>query len=114
MKLNPGSRVRLILKNLVTTFDPIDSVIDFTIDDDGEWHTATFVGTPKRNYSTRWRSQSKTQWKSEAQSDEWFAGPEGAGDGAVVLDPGTHSVEIRLTTGVEVIQFKTDDIVVAD
>lgn len=106
MKLNPASRVKLRLANLTTNFDPSDeTTVEIGVDDD--WYPAHWVGeAPVKNLGAKWTWQ--------AESDDWFAGPEVDDETSIPLELGTHKVEARLTTGDQVVAFRTADLTVAE
>lgn len=106
MKLNPASRVKLRLTNITTNFDPAaETTVEVGVDDD--WYPATWRSDPVQNLGA-------TRWTRNAESDDWFAGPEVTDEDVVTLELGDHKVEVRLTTGDQVVAFTTGTITVAE
>lgn len=106
MKLNPGSRVKFKVDNVTTTWNPADTTVEVSIG--GDWYPATWSGDAIRNLG-------QAKWTRDAETDDWFCGPDADPEGATVLEAGDHVTEVRLTNpSGQVVVFGTDTITVAD
>lgn len=105
MKLNPASRVRLRLAAITTNFEPVDTTVEVGVDD--QWYPATWRGEATHDLGAR-------QWTWQAESDDYFCGPEVEDETAVTLELGTHKAEVRLTTGDQIVAFVAGTITVAE
>ena len=97
MKFDAGTRTR-ILVDVTAEIDPTDSTVEVRVDD--TWHPATWLDEPVESRSA---ANARTTWKQTARTDTYFAGPDAAAGGATVLALGRYPMEVRVTSGQDIL-----------
>jgi hypothetical protein len=91
MRFDNDTRTRLIA-DLTLSIDPATSTVEIQVD--STWYPATWQGTAVA---------ASGKWTQTAQTTGYFAGPNAAASGAVVLTAGRHPTQTRITKGGDIL-----------
>jgi hypothetical protein len=91
MRFDNDTRTRLIA-DLTLSIDPAGSTVEVQVD--STWYPATWQDSPV---------ETSGRWTQTARTTGYFAGPNAAASGAVVLTAGPHSTQIRVTKGGDIL-----------
>lgn len=108
MKFDAGNRTR-ILVDLVMDLDPTGSTVELRIDN--TWYPATWLGSPVQ--ATPVYPATVGKWTQTARSNAYFAGPDANQSGATPVAAGRHPMEVRITSGQDVLTDNLSALVVS-